>query len=486
MIKFSWPAVLLFSSSLFAVVNHETKVKNLELLQDFVGNLSVNLDVYERDLQYELKDLSFSERAQLEANLLTEKISLQVQKTYFEKLEELESHEAATSEVQKLIEKDIQLISTDLQDEIRNISFRALEDVNKTKNIQLTSENLQEHLLEGVVLRSQFLNQENNFLSFDKNILTSDETTKSYLSTKDLVKELVSEKPSVKFITTSSTSVKTDALTNVSSQVGVQLKASFLGVSVDAGPTIKFSRKYKTSAVLQAEGLEPLFNSDGNFSLHIQDSSGKRKSRTINFNCEASLEFSSEYIGAGGFSLGVVSARSSASKTYSNSVMLYSRRLTLPDSIGGKRVNISMIRNICHDNFLNANLGTSRLTVANSLDVMMTNMVTGLHFSHPQTTCLIDDHCFNWFNYEIIAFVKLKNRARCVEDPKEGFRTCQLRGLKGQNCTVLDSQGKRISAGGFEYRCDRGLTCVKTQEEGWFKNGKIYQHAVGTCLPREQ
>ncbi len=92
-----------------------------------------------------------------------------------------------------------------------------------------------------------------------------------------------------------------------------------------------------------------------------------------------------------------------------------------------------------------------------------------------------DSHCFNWYNKEL-GMIKINNYPRCVQNTQQKFNFCQLRGLKGQNCAVY-ANGKKVSDGMFEYPCDSGLKCVKTQTEGWFQGFDLYRYAKGKCMP---
>jgi hypothetical protein len=263
--------------------------------------------------------------------------------------------------------------------------------------------------------------------------------------------------------------------------VSIQIKASFLGISIDAGPSIEFNRIYKTDATFIAEGLGPFFKSNGDINFFREVSKDHKVKRSINFGCEAALEFSTDYVGAGSFSVGVVKADNSIKRTYSNSVTQSSRNIALPETIGNKVMTFKAATEICNDGFLYAWIELAKMNVAQSLELTMKDIVKNLHFSHPKTTCYQDSQCQDWFNYEVINFLKLSNRPRCVEDETEGFKTCELRGLKGQNCSVFDSNGLRTSSGSFEYKCDKGLKCVQVQGPGWFTNGRLYQPAVGEC-----
>jgi hypothetical protein len=112
------------------------------------------------------------------------------------------------------------------------------------------------------------------------------------------------------------------------------------------------------------------------------------------------------------------------------------------------------------------------MTVMDSLNIMMKNSVASLRFSHPKMKCLTDDHCLKWAQTEVLALNRVGNAARCVENAAEKFRSCELRGQKGQSCPVFNSAGKHLSSGRGEYTCDAGLKCVTIQDAGIFKSAQ--------------
>jgi hypothetical protein len=234
------------------------------------------------------------------------------------------------------------------------------------------------------------------------------------------------------------------------------------------------------------EGLAPVLMNDGNFDYWKRDKAGKilvkngkEVKRYISFTCESQLEFETEYAGAGGFKFMGLGGNASISQRFVNSVSLASRRLALPEYVAQKSMTIKYISELCHRDFLNARFNNS-LTVMASLNIMMKNIVSGLSFSHPKTKCAVDEHCYNWFNNEIISLVKIQNFPRCGEENgREKFRSCQLRGLKGQNCPVYEG-GKRTSDGQFEFACDKGLKCVKYESQTFFL-GAVWSSAKGKC-----
>jgi hypothetical protein len=236
-----------------------------------------------------------------------------------------------------------------------------------------------------------------------------------------------------------------------------------------------------------AEGLSPVLNTDGEFDYMKRDRAGKllkkdgkAQKRFMNFTCDSSLVFSSEYAGSGGFNVSGLGGRASAASKFTNAVTLSSRRIQVPELVDGRTVSHKFLTELCHNDFLNAQV-TNNLTVSGSLNKMMENIVASLRFSHPKTTCQNDNQCQDWFNNEVMEVAKAGNTPRCIEESSEKFRTCELRGQQGQNCTVYDAHGTRISDGQNEFTCDQGLTCVKYRDGGWFKGFTLYQYAKGSC-----
>jgi hypothetical protein len=484
------------SFSTFADVSFEEKKNRVEFLEELSSMaITMNIDAYRRELQYEQAGLSLATRAKIESNRLAEQIKIQIQKS-FETIAEDSSSGEAVDQIRKAVEKDLELIAPDLRDEVRRIAFEALENVEAGgQSAEGNLGTLNKKMLKNVRERHEFLNKEGetiphkafNIDEFSTDLKNPNNT--EYSNRSELVKSLVSEFENADWVSASNTNVKSNVVSKTSKEVSFQLKAEFLGVSIDAGPTISFTREFKTSASVIAEGLSPILLADGNFDFAKRDSlgraiesNGKIKRRQISFSCDASLAFESSYTGEGGFSIAGFGGGVSIEKEFSNNVNLTSRRILVPEYIDGKSVTLKLLSDLCHNDFLSGKV-TNTMTISDSLNVMMTNVISGLTFSHPKTKCMTDDQCERWFNHEVIGLATFKNTPRCVEEKREKFRACVLRGLKGQNCSVYDAQGRRVSDGMFEYQCDTGLKCVKVKEEGWFKNWEIYQHARGKCMP---
>lgn len=498
--KFKWLLITaLLTQTAFANVGLEEKKNRIQYLEELSTKaVSMNIEAYRRELEYEKLDIPLEKRAQNEANLLAEKVKDQVQKSYELALTK-KSPEEAAAEIREAIERDIILVAPELQDEIKDIAISALESVHLGGfSADTKLERVEKVLLKGVQDRHQFFNEPGDD-DFRQDVFpapmvpttrgTRDAEIKEFLTKGQIIESLVSDRESARWVSTSNMTIKSDAYTRVESKISLQIKVEFLGVALEAGPLITFKREYKTSANIMAEGLNPVLLSDGNFDYIKRDQYGRPvkrnnviQSRLLNFNCDASLDFETEYAGSGGFSVAGVGASSTIARKYSNSVSLSSRRILVPEYIDDKSVTLKFLRDLCHMDFLRAKV-TNTMNVSDSLNVMMKNIVSSLRFSHPKTKCAQDNHCYNWYNKEIIPLARAGNFPRCVEETREKYRACELRGLKNQNCSVFDATGKRISDGMFEFTCDAGLKCVKYQEAGWFRGFDIYQYAKGKCMP---
>lgn len=475
----------LVSTQAFGSVSFQEKKNRVEFLGELSQSsaISMNIEAYHRELNYEKENLSLEKRAENEARLLSEKVRVQIAKAYEAALESHEDSGAAAEEVRAAIEKDLTLVSADLQDEMRSLSLNALESIQRGEiSSDYNLVNIEKALMKGVADRSNFLNEEGDN-SLPPAMVKNDSSRSSYTNKVDILESLTSNRESVEWITTSGNTIKSADTRRVDSRVSLQVKVEFLGIGIEAGPSIAFKREYKTSVTITSQGMTPSILPDGNFDFVERDrmgqvvkANGKNKKRFISFQCDADLEFQTDYSGAGGFSFAGVGGSAGVTKSFSNSVNIASRRILLPEIIANKAVSMKTLTELCHNDFLNARV-TNNLTVTGALNVMMKNVVAGLRFSHPKTKCSTDNHCAKWFNNEVTSLAKNNNKARCVEESKEKYMTCELRGQKDQSCIVYDAKGKRLSSGSMEYNCDKGLHCVQTTEAGFLTAAK------GQCMP---
>lgn len=491
MLKSPWMVMTMFLSfSALAEVSFIEKKNRVDFLEELTKDaVSMNVEDYRRELEYEKQELPLDKRAQNEANLIAEQIKVHVQKAYAAALE-TKSAEEAFEEVKETIEKDLMLVDTELHDELKQIAMNALEEAQSGGSSRIENyASLEKAMLKSVQERVEFLNEEgeeinliaqmDTYPSANKN---RDAEKKSYRNKAEILESLVSDRENTRWVSTSNMSIKSDDIRKSESNISMRVKVNFLGVALDAGPSITFSRSYRTNVSVMADGLNPVLGSDGNFDFLKRDrmgraikEGGKNVRRFIVFTCEADLDFETEYSGSGGFSVAGIGGSGSVSRKFSNSVNLSSRRIAVPEAIGNQSVTYRYLIQLCHTDFLRARV-TSNMNVAGSLNVMMRNVVSSLRFSHPRTRCMQDKHCYSWFNKTAFTVSKKNIFPRCLEHRTEKYRSCYARGLQGQNCAVYEN-GKRTSSGQFEYSCDTGLRCVKYQDAGWMRPSK------GKCMP---
>jgi hypothetical protein len=482
----------LISTSTFAGVSFQQKEMRVHALMKLKLHApSLAFEAYQRELEYEAQELSVDLRAKNETNLLADKIRQQVYLAYKAALAQNKSPIFAREEVKSNIEKDLELAAPDLKNELINLALQTLDSIDaggSSEEVDLT--NVEVVMKKEVLQRTQFLNQEDVSSGADpinpKANTSKDSDRKEYNTKAELLETLVSDRESSRWVSTSYQTIKTAQITKTESKISLQVKFEFLGVSVEAGPMIVFKRENSTYATIMSEGLNPVLMRDGNFDFWKRDGNGKvvvkngkDVKRYVSFSCDAELSFETEYAGGGGFKFMGLGGDVSISQRFVNNVNLSSRRIGVPEYVANKSVTIKYLSEICHRDFLNARLSNT-LTVSGSLNVMMRNIVAGLTFSHPKTKCAVDSHCYDWFNKEIISLVKIQNFPRCAEENgREKFRSCQLRGIQGQNCPVFEN-GKHTSDGQWEYACDVGLKCVKYESQT-FLLGYVWASAKGKC-----
>ncbi len=467
----------------------QMRVDSLLKLQNKISNLA--FDAYQRELNYEAKGLSIDARAKKETNLLADKIRMQVVQAYKAALENKMSSELAREEIKTNMEKDLELAAPELRNELLSLANLTLDSIDAggaSEEVQL--QKIESVMKKEVIKRTTFLNNEDQEMIVgplkSKKESIEDSIRQDYKSSEELISSLVSDRASSPYVSASHQAIKTATITKIEANISLQVKFEFLGASVEAGPSISFKRLYSTNAEIMADSLSPVLMNDGNFDYWKRDRAGKiilengiAKKRYISFTCSTNLEFVTDYKGSGGFKFMGVGEDAAITKEFSNTVNLVSRRIALPESVANKSMSVKYISALCHNDFLKAKLNNT-MTVQDSLNIMMKNMVAGLTFSHPKTKCATDDQCSNWFNNELISVLKNNNVARCSEESSnEKFRACHLRGLQGQNCPLYED-GERTSSGEFEYSCDVGLKCVKYENESTVL-GAVWSHAKGKC-----
>jgi hypothetical protein len=476
-----------YSASSLAGVSFFEKEARVKALMKLGAKLpAVTFEGYERELQYEKQGLSLEKRAKAETNLLADQVRRQVVLAYEAALKEHNDPVLAREEVRDSIERDLELAAPKLREEILRLSLATLEAI---ENGSLVSEPVELEETEVVMLkkvsaRSEFLNQDSDPVLPVAN-KNRDSEKREYKNKAELIESLISNRDSSRFVSNASQTFKTAEIVTAQANISVQVKMEFLGAELEAGPSITFRRSLATDAIIMAEGLNPVILSDGNFDFLQRDSqnkvikqNGKNLRRYISFTCDVDLHFETDYEGGGGFKYMGIGADASVGAKFANTVTMASRRIALPEYVGGKSVTVKFISELCQRDFTRAKI-TNNMTVLQVLDVMMKNVISGLRFSHARTKCVSDSDCKNWYNREKSSLERQNNVARCVEHKTEKYRFCQLRGKSGQNCPVYKN-GKKVSSGDNEYSCDWGLRCVEIDDDDYIIGIKI-ESARGQC-----
>ena len=471
---------MIFSASVSAEVVIEEKQNRVKFIENLGAVApSISVEAYRRELEYEKQNLPLEERAKNEASLLAQRIQEQIAAVYEMSLKEHGNEARAASEIKESIEKDLELAAPEFKEELKRLAFKTLDQIQNGGLFNTTNlSNLEQSLRPSIQKRSEFLNEETG-----KEEKINEEINKfEYASEQELVESLISRQESARWVSTAYQTITSDTTVSTDSTINVQLKIEFLGVSVDAGPQIAFKREYSTQVAVMAEDLSSILLENGMFDKAKRDlegnlikKNGVPQRRFINFTCEASLRFASDYKGAGGFKIAGIGGERSFTENYSNSVRLQSRRVLVPDYVAGKTVTMSQLSRICHTQFLKAKIN-SGLTIAQNLNAMMKSLISGLTFSHPKNKCVRDSDCAQWYNTKVGLIWKYRTMPRCVEQESERYRACEIRGTRGQACKVYKN-GKLISAGLWEIECDKGLSCAQVEEESWFNPAR------GECHP---
>lgn len=486
--------IALLSFSALAGVSMEEKRSRVRFLEKISKTLpAINLEAYHRELRYEELNLSLEERAERETHLMNEQMKKQILQSYENALADTESSDEAKDRVREAILQDLELAEPGVRDALREFSLRTLDEVVEgVISSDAPTGHLERYLLEEVTDRSNFL----NLHAIDGNNASSpiangdrDSDRRSYRNKSEILESLVSDRASTRWVSGASINTNSAVTRKREANISYSLKISFLGADVSGGPKISFSRSYESKVVILSEGLNPAVTPNGDFDFHRRDragqiisSGGNAQKRYISFYCELGLEFETDYSGGGSFSIAGVGAGASASSRYKNEVTMSSRRILVPEYIGNQSVTMPILQRLCMNDFLGAKVN-NRLTVKDSLNIQMRNIVSSLRFSHPKTKCVRDNQCIRWFNSGMRGVVGNAAVPRCVEERREKFLACEVRSVINQKCPVVKS-GKLVSTGQFEYACDRGLYCKTVQDEGWLTNGRLYQYAVGRCARR--
>jgi len=475
-------------------VSMEEKRNRVRLLEKLSKAIpALHIEGYHRELKYEEQNLSLEQRADNEAMLMAEKIKQQVIISYEKALEDNGDQEAAKLSVREAIERDLELAEPGIRDTIGEIALKALDDV---ASGAISSEDnfdpLSKYMLSEVTERSDFLNKDISFNNSSSSPIASgdkDAERKTYKNKAEILSSLASDRANTRWLSAASTTLNSQVTKRNDTNISYTLKINFLGADLSGGPSIAFHRHYESRVIILSEGLTPSVLPNGNFDFNKRDragqvimSGGKAQKRFLAFYCETSLNFNTEYSGSGNFSMMGIGGGTSFGAKFANDVTMTSRRILVPEYIGDQTVTLPYLQRLCLNDFLNARIN-DRMTVKQSLNIQMRNMIASLRFSHPKTKCARDTHCMRWFNQSMRGVVGNAAVPRCLEEPREKYFACGVRSVVNQKCPVYKA-GKHVSNGQFEYPCDKGLTCRTVKEGGWFTSMRIFEYAEGRCVPK--
>ena len=503
----SWIIVAAFMSfGAIAQVSDAEKVQRVQFVQEIGDQVpQVNADSFQRDLEYDKQNLSLEERTQRELNLLTERVKAAVVSSYQEKIDNNQDPESAYNEVRESIENDLNLADPSFRYELSRIALSALDtarDGGVMSEVQTSS--LQDAISKNVEERFQYLNsdaegntraetsaQSNN--PYPSTSRAKDAERLNYSSRQEIVKSLASSGDNTKWVSTASASQDLGKSISADASVSIRLKFKFLGTGIEGGPTISFTRSVTSNASLMYEGIDTVIDSEGRFNIWKKDFDGKiivkngeKQRRFMAFYCSVSTSLASTYKGEASISFdagaGSMSGSTSLSNYQSTSNSITSRRIYIPDTINGQIVTVNTIRQLCWKDFPNAEIRRG-VTVKQSLYNMTANSISSMAFSHPKSKCAVDTQCMPWARrLNIAPAVKNGVYPRCIEDSKEKFRSCQLRGLENSECAVYD-RGALVSREGLN-GCDYGLRCAVQSAALYFPGTSwVVKAANGVCKP---
>jgi hypothetical protein len=478
----------------------EMKVQSIESLSANARTDSV-ANAFNRELKYAKSNFSQNQKVKAEANLYASNLQKIIIAAYEAELKETKGDALmAKARIIEFAEKDLAHAQAGIASDVKTLTMQTIEDYEQGGVSSEESEfsNVEEFVKKEIESREKILNDDGCCNDIQPKVNNSKDSDKKVFASKaELMESLLSERESARWVSQSNQTVRTARATKRDSKIGVSVQIPFLGTT-GLSSSVTFKRETTTGATIISEGLHPVLQNDGTFDYWKRDRDGNvvvkngvKVKRYISFTCDAERSFSNETAAGGSLSIGVPGFSASGEKTwtkvYTNSVNMASRRIALPEYVGGETVNVKSLTEICHSLFLSSKF-SNKLTVDASLDIMMRNIIAGLEFSNTKTKCSVEEHCYDWFNNKIIGLAKIKNWPRC-EQESEGFLNCKLKGLVGQNCPVIE-KNTRISDGQWEFACDKGLKCVKYENIVYssgrletFLYDKVKKFAKGKCMP---
>ncbi len=452
----------------------ENRIKELNIYR----NNGLDLEAIEREAVYEANDVPLDQRAWMEGQLLIQGLREGVLKSYLMAIGDAQESEDAPAIARDLIranmEKDLHLLAPELQADMKAIVEDVLANPVWESNELPLSDKLLENMKERSLNRLELLSKPTAQPSEFTNLAGDNKSSGSRITTKSaLVVALAGGSSPDDFEARYNTKARSGVSLASEENFSAQVSASFLGVKISAGPTFSFKKKITSLVQFGGEGFAPIFDAQGRFDLVKRGTNGqpvlaggRTIPRRVAFACEVSAEVESEAAIAGGFSVAGIGGDARIVKTYKNDVELSSSDLLVPDTLDGRLTTVQTLATICQRDFLRAQTSNGR-TIKQNLDTMIRNLVSSLTYINPAMKCMVNSHCNNWFNKEVLGIHKYRTVPRCIQERgNPSVMTCQLRGGLGANCAVV-RDGKRVSNGWFEYTCDTGKRCAVTKQGGW-------------------
>ena len=447
----------------------ETRLKELEIYR----NNGLDLEGIGREAVYEANDVPLEQRAWMESQLLVQALREAVLKSYFFALEENGDKNSARDLIRANMEKDLPLLAPELQADMKAIVEDVLANPNWESSELVISDKLLANMKERSLNRVQLLSKPSSVPSDFSNLADNKGSGSRITSKVALVAALAGGSSPDNFEARYNTKARSSVSLAAEAKFSAQVKASFMGVEIAAGPTFSFKKTVSSSVQFGGEGFAPIFDGQGRFDLVKRGTngaplmvSGRAVPRRVAFACEISAEVESESALSGGFSAMGIGPEARIMKTYRNQVELDSSDLLVPDTLDGRLTTVSTLASICQRDFLRAQTSNGR-TIGQNLDTMIRNLVSSLTYVNPAMKCVINSHCNNWFSKEVLGIHKYKTVPRCIQERgNPSVMTCQLRGGTGANCKVV-RENKVVSSGYFEYTCDTGKRCVVKEVGGW-------------------
>jgi hypothetical protein len=473
--KWIFPLMFLMPLSTWGGVSFQKKLARVHLLEKLDSSSSFNLDAYRRELEYQRRELNLEQKVNAESELLKRQLRSQIIAAYEAALAKHGDAYDAFQEVHSAIQRDLSLIDPALKAEIEIFSLSTLDGLLNGSSIDIPLPKTEEIFAGEILARTAYLDlaeaAEPEIPVMSANPSEADKMI--YASKQELLKSLGSDGKNSRYVFTAHQPMRIGESFTMDEKLSLRVKAEFLGVGLEAGPSINFVTNFSTDLAILVEGSGLSLTPEGNFDLWKRDGrgnilmeNGEKQRRYIGFNCEAKLNFRTNYSGGGSFSFMGIGGGINASKQYSNQVGFNSRRLSVPESVGGKVVDLKYLSSICNQDFLGLRLESS-LTVRETLREMMKSVVQGMRYSHPKTNCAVDHQCKEWFRKNVITLMQKNNVPRCIADKSGNFMACEARGIEGQRCPLpakpfLQVAGPHLRSK-FEFSCDRGLSCVPTR-----------------------